>query len=973
MVARTIRRLPGFRVETHSPQLADSLPRMDVAVFVGFAASGPLHTPVAVETATQFEAIFGKDAPLVWDEQRGEPVYAHLAPAVRAFFQNGGKRCFIVRVASAAARSNYFPVPGLAVAQFGESGTVRLAPAFAQARSQGSWSDDVSVSATLLARSVQALRVAQATSGEVVMDAALDGFEPIRAGDLLRVQFDDRYVLMLAVDQAEPSAASPPGQPVIRLHSRRAVWFRQSTLSSPPLVITAAQATVFTRLHHPAPASEPFDPDCCASDPITVLNPAELSAPDRDGLLTVDLAMPFLDAPEPGALVRITAGNEELWLTVQDVSFLSLPDSPPREVTRLRGQGLWRLAAAPSDYGVLTPKAERLTFELWVKQGNEYAEKLSDLGFAAAQARFWGDLPTDHALYESSDQPFERGRFEVTFDNERIELWRRDRERRFPLAGVALDEALYLPLGVQAVAENYLSAVKQEGTQLERDGLAEFDASLFLDADLIASRTTTVMAQADFLRYLSPSPRPLRGIHAALSVEEATIIAVPDAAQRGWVKATEEAAIPAEPSLPPERPEWWHFLSCNPLPTIPRVSHPDRANFLDCDLREISAPFLHDSLADAGGTFALAWSSAESDVRFVLQEATRPDFSDVTTIYTGTEQRLTIYGRSRGDYYYRVRAEAGATVSDWSNGIVVSVTSATGYQLKEEKDYRSDALLAVHRALLRMCYGRGDLFAVFTLPEHYREDQAIEHIETLKFTPQANGDAQLVSATEGVALLSDFETNSLSYAALYHPWLIDRESAEQPTFRRTPSDGAICGVMAARSLARGAWIAPANEKLRGVVALTPAIARSQRLRLQEAQLNLIRQEPRGFTVLSADTLSSDVDVRPINVRRLLILLRRLALRLGARYVFEPNDDLFRRSVQRGFEAMLTGMFTRGAFKGRTPAESFQVVTGNALNTPTSVEQGRFIVELKVAPSLPMTFLTIRLVQTGDRTLVTEGR
>jgi phage tail sheath protein FI len=125
--------------------------------------------------------------------------------------------------------------------------------------------------------------------------------------------------------------------------------------------------------------------------------------------------------------------------------------------------------------------------------------------------------------------------------------------------------------------------------------------------------------------------------------------------------------------------------------------------------------------------------------------------------------------------------------------------------------------------------------------------------------------------------------------------------------------------------------------------------------------------------LSADTLSDDDDLRPINVRRLLSLLRRLALKLGARYVFEPNDARFRRSVQRGFEAMLGEMFARGAFAGATPATSFQVVTGDSLNTPQSVDQGRFIVELRVAPSLPMTFMTIRLVQTGDRSFVVETR
>ena len=41
MVARASRRLPGFRFEAQSPRLTEALPRMDVVVFVGFAASGP--------------------------------------------------------------------------------------------------------------------------------------------------------------------------------------------------------------------------------------------------------------------------------------------------------------------------------------------------------------------------------------------------------------------------------------------------------------------------------------------------------------------------------------------------------------------------------------------------------------------------------------------------------------------------------------------------------------------------------------------------------------------------------------------------------------------------------------------------------------------------------------------------------------------------------------------------------------------
>src|SRR5215469_3818160 len=144
MPTAAARRLPGFNFETQPPPLADVLPRMDVAAFVGFAASGPINIPVAVEDVAHFTVIFGDDAPLAWDRERGETLYGYLAPAVRAFFRNGGIRCWIIRVAG-QAQYNLFQVPGLA--HVAPDGTIR--PAYARARSEGSWSDKVQVSATL--------------------------------------------------------------------------------------------------------------------------------------------------------------------------------------------------------------------------------------------------------------------------------------------------------------------------------------------------------------------------------------------------------------------------------------------------------------------------------------------------------------------------------------------------------------------------------------------------------------------------------------------------------------------------------------------------------------------------------------------------------------------------------------------------------------------------------------------------------
>src|SRR5437667_11977410 len=63
--------------------------RTDVAGFVGIARSGPLHVPVPVQSWRQFQAYFG--------DFTGA---GYLAYAVRAFFENGGQRCWVVRIAS---------------------------------------------------------------------------------------------------------------------------------------------------------------------------------------------------------------------------------------------------------------------------------------------------------------------------------------------------------------------------------------------------------------------------------------------------------------------------------------------------------------------------------------------------------------------------------------------------------------------------------------------------------------------------------------------------------------------------------------------------------------------------------------------------------------------------------------------------------------------------------------------------------
>src|SRR4051812_34420805 len=89
-------RLPGVVCDT-TMRVPEAPLRLDVAGFVGFAERGPLDTPILLEDFAQYQQVFGGD--LAVARQAGRPVFAHLPGAVRAFFGQGGRRCYAVRVA----------------------------------------------------------------------------------------------------------------------------------------------------------------------------------------------------------------------------------------------------------------------------------------------------------------------------------------------------------------------------------------------------------------------------------------------------------------------------------------------------------------------------------------------------------------------------------------------------------------------------------------------------------------------------------------------------------------------------------------------------------------------------------------------------------------------------------------------------------------------------------------------------------
>lgn len=186
----------------------------------------------------------------------------------------------------------------------------------------------------------------------------------------------------------------------------------------------------------------------------------------------------------------------------------------------------------------------------------------------------------------------------------------------------------------------------------------------------------------------------------------------------------------------------------------------------------------------------------------------------------------------------------------------------------------------------------------------------------------------------------------------------------EPPFITVPPCGHVAGVWARTDATRGVWKAPANEELRGISGLETTVTDGEQSQLNPFGVNCIRSfGAGGVRIWGARTLSqTDQSWRYVNVRRLFNFIEE-SIRRGSQWaVFEPNDrDLWER-VKRNVRAFLRGLWMQGALVGSTTEQAFFVVCDETNNPPFSVDEGKLIVEIGIAPVKPAEFVVFRISQ-----------
>ena len=203
------------------------------------------------------------------------------------------------------------------------------------------------------------------------------------------------------------------------------------------------------------------------------------------------------------------------------------------------------------------------------------------------------------------------------------------------------------------------------------------------------------------------------------------------------------------------------------------------------------------------------------------------------------------------------------------------------------------------------------------------------------------------------------------YAALYFPWIkVMDPLAGRPMFM--PPSGHMAGIWARNDAARGVHKAPANEVVRGAIALELNLTKGEHDQLNPDGINCIRVfAGQGIRVWGARTLSSDPEWRYLNVRRLFNYVEKSILQGTNWVVFEPNDPKLWDSVNRTITMFLRRVWRDGALFGRTPAEAFYVKCNEENNPPENRDAGMLTVEIGIAPVKPAEFVIFRISQFAD--------
>ena len=256
--------------------------------------------------------------------------------------------------------------------------------------------------------------------------------------------------------------------------------------------------------------------------------------------------------------------------------------------------------------------------------------------------------------------------------------------------------------------------------------------------------------------------------------------------------------------------------------------------------------------------------------------------------------------------------------------------------------------------MIQLCEDRADALAVIDLDGGY-----VPKTETTNDAVTRRGDIDTV-----ISNLKNRSLNS-SYGCCYYPWVRILDSIADRTLWVPPSVVAL-GTMASSERRSEIWFAPAGFNRGGLTdgsAGLPVVGVSERLTqedrddLYESNINPIAKFPaEGIVIFGQKTLQVQRSALDrINVRRLLIFLKKQVSRLSTQVLFDQNVP----ATWERFKALVNPFLS--SVQSRLGITEYKLILDETTTTPDLIDQNVLYAKIFLKPARAIEFIAIDFV------------
>jgi hypothetical protein len=260
--------------------------------------------------------------------------------------------------------------------------------------------------------------------------------------------------------------------------------------------------------------------------------------------------------------------------------------------------------------------------------------------------------------------------------------------------------------------------------------------------------------------------------------------------------------------------------------------------------------------------------------------------------------------------------------------------------------------------LIAQCEARADALAIIDLPGDYKPNT--ENTDSER--------DRLPDVDEAVKLIQDRVMNS-SYGCAYFPWVQIRDQISNNILWVPPSVIAL-GTMANSQKRSQLWFAPAGFTRGGlsngaaglpVTNVRHRLNSEERDKLYEANINPIASFPaEGIVIFGQKTLQAEASALDrVNVRRLMIYLKKEISRMAATVLFDQNV----KATWGRFTSKVNPFLM--SVKSQFGLTEYKVILDESTTTPDLIDRNIMYAKIMLKPARSIEFIAIDFVITNS--------